>query len=65
MSEQEIRDMRELDELADKAGGFVTNLGNHDTHYNYREIIKYCKEKGIEPLDLTIRELNRFIIQPA
>ena len=65
MSEQEIRDMRELDELAEKAGGFVADLSKHDTHYNYRAIINYCKEKGIDPIDLTIRELNRFIIQPA
>lgn len=62
MSEQEIRDMKELDEIAEKAGGFVSALSNNNTHYNYREISKYCKEKGIEPIDLTIRELNQFIV---
>lgn len=62
MSEQEIRDMKELDELAEKAGGFVAGLKNNNTHYDYRGISKYCKEKGIEPVDLTIRELNRFVI---
>lgn len=62
MTEQELRDMRELDELGEKSGGFVANLSN-DTHYNYREIIKYCKEKGIEPIDMTIRELNLFVIE--
>ena len=62
MSEQEIRDMKELDEIAEKAGGFVSALSNNNTHYNYREISKYCKEKGIEPIDLTIRELNQFVV---
>lgn len=63
MSEQQIRDMRELDELAEKAGGFLSALGNNKIHYDYRKISQYCKEKGIEPIDLTIRELNCFIIQ--
>lgn len=62
MSEQEIRDMRELDELAEKAGGFVSFL-NNSVHYDYRKIILYCKDKGIEPIDLTIRELNQFVLQ--
>lgn len=63
MSEQQIRDMRELDELAEKAGGFLSTLGNNKVHYDYRKISKYCKDKGIEPIDLTIRELNCFVIQ--
>ncbi len=62
MSEQDIRDMRELDELAEKAGGYVTPLSDSKVHYDLRKISKYCKEKGIEPIDLTIRELNRFVI---
>ena len=62
MSEQEIRDMRELDELAEKAGGFVSELIDNNVHYDYRKISEYCKEKGIEPVDLTIRELNQFIV---
>ena len=63
MSEQDIRDMRELDELAEKAGGYVAPLGDNKVHYDYRKISKYCKEKGIEPIDLTIRELNQFVIR--
>lgn len=55
--------MNLLDELAEKAGGYVAPFPGKDTHYNYREISKYCKERGIEPLDLTIRELGRFIIK--
>lgn len=32
-------------------------------HYDLRAIAKFCKEKGIEPLDMTLRELNQFIIK--
>ncbi len=63
MSEQELKAMRELDELAEKAGGFVVPFGDNTVHYDYRKISQYCKEKGIEPIDLTIRELNNFVLQ--
>lgn len=63
MSEQEIKAMRELDELAEKAGGFVFPFGDNTVHYDYRRISLYCKERGIEPLDLTIRELSDFVLQ--
>ncbi len=63
MSEEERAKMNALDEAAEKAGGYVLNMVNKDTKYNLRELIKYCKEKGIEPIDLTLRELNNFIIQ--
>ena len=62
MSEQEIRDLRELDELAEKAGGYVTPMGEDSVHYDFRKINAYCKERGIEPIDLTIREMSQFII---
>ena len=39
--------------------------GDPKQHVKYRELLKYCKEKGIEPLDLTIREYNRFVITEA
>lgn len=63
MSETDMKKMRELDDAAEKAGGFVSVLKSTDMHYDYREIMNFCKEKGIDPVDLTIRELNRFIIQ--
>lgn len=63
MSEKELKKMRDLDEAAEKAGGFVASLEGKETHYDYRKINKYCKERGIEPVDLTIRELNTFIVQ--
>ena len=63
MSNEDIKKMKELDEAAEKAGGFTSPVSPDDIHYNYREINRYCKEKGIEPIDMTIRELNRFIIE--
>ncbi|MEG0998871.1 MAG: hypothetical protein RSC99_10680 [Clostridiales bacterium] len=62
MSEKELKEMRELDDIAEKAGGFVAPLVKHDVHYDYREISKYCRKKKIEPQDLTIRELNKFVV---
>ncbi len=63
MSKEEIKKMRDLDEAAEKAGGFTSVFSADDVHYNYREINRYCKEKGIEPIDMTIRELNQFLVK--
>lgn len=62
MSHDELKKMRDLDEIAEKAGGFTSTIASEDIHYDYRKINQYCKEKGIEPIDMTIRELNRFIV---
>ncbi len=62
MSREDLIKMNELDEAAEKAGGFTALFPAEDVHYNYREISRYCKERGIEPIDMTIRELNQFII---
>lgn len=63
MSNEDIIKMRALDEAAEKAGGFVSSINDKNIEYDYRKIIAYCKKKGIEPIDLTIRELNTFILQ--
>ena len=42
MSESERKNMIELDEAAEKAGGFVSFLKSDEVHYNYREILEYC-----------------------
>lgn len=47
----------------ENAGGFTSTVSSDDIHYNYREINRCCKEKGIEPIDMTIRELNQFIVE--
>jgi len=62
MSEKELKEMKDLDEAAEEAGGFLAPFTNVNAHYDYRKIIEYCKEKEIEPIDLTIRELQNFII---
>lgn len=62
MSEQDIKRLAALDEAADKAGGYVSPSLKDNVHYDYRKILHYCREKGIEPQDLTIRELDQFII---
>ncbi len=62
MSQEDIKKMRDLDDAAEKAGGFTSPVNADEVHYNYREINRYCKEKGIEPVDMTIRELNRFVV---
>lgn len=62
MSEMELKRMRELDEAAESAGGFLAPLTRLDTSYDYRALVKYCHERKIEPLDITIRELRQFIL---
>lgn len=63
MSQEDIKKMRDLDKAAEDAGGFTSPVPADKIHYNYREINRYCKERGIEPIDMTIRELNRFVIE--
>lgn len=63
MSHEDIKKMEDLDKAAEDAGGFTSTFSANDVHYNYREINDYCKKKGIEPVDMTIRELNRFIVK--
>lgn len=65
MSEKEFHDICSLDYIADEAGGFVDSSfpGCADSpHYDYRSILTYCKERNIEPIDLTIREMQQFVI---
>lgn len=52
----------ELDEAAERAEGFLAPLTRLDTRYDYRALVEYCREKKIEPLDITIRELLQFAL---
>ena len=63
MSEKELQAMRELDDAAEKAGGFVSTIPATEVHYDYRKMMAHCKAKNIEPQDMTIRELNQFVIE--
>ena len=58
----ELKKMFILDEIADDAGGYVSPGGDNKVHYDYRAILKYCKDNNKEPMDLTVRELQKFII---
>ncbi|MCL2018930.1 MAG: hypothetical protein FWG70_04145 [Oscillospiraceae bacterium] len=61
MSENEFKKMCELDDIIDQEGGLgLDPFGN--ARYDYRAIVKHAKERNIEPIDMTIRELNQFIV---
>ena len=64
MSENEFKKMCEIDTIAEEAGGYVAYHPSYENEviYNYRAIIEYCQKRGIEPLDLTIREMQQFIV---
>lgn len=64
MNETEFKKICELDHIADCAGGFVDYhpTAKNGIHYDYRAIIAYCKQRGIEPIDMTIREMQQFIV---
>ncbi len=64
MSEKEFQSICKLDDIADEAGGFVDCQQNEqaEIHYDYRAILSYCKERKIEPIDMTIREMQQFVI---
>lgn len=62
MDSKTLKAIRELDEVAEKAGGYVANSGKVSVHYNYRKILEYCKKKNISPEDMTIKEMDQFIV---
>ena len=55
----------ELDDIAEQSGGYVDhNSRPHigSTRYDYRAILHYCRDKNIQPIDMTIREMQQFVI---
>lgn len=62
MDEEMMKKLVALDDAAAEAGGYVSQMSCDDISYDYRGIIEYCEKKGIEPLDMTIREFNKFAI---
>jgi len=64
MSEKEFNEICNLDYLADEAGGFVdaNSVSEKEIHYDYRAILSYCKNKNIDPVDMTIREMQSYIL---
>jgi hypothetical protein len=50
----------EFEDAAEKAGGYVAWPPNGRAEHDYRKMIKYCQEKGIDCMDLTDEELQLF-----
>ena len=55
-----------LDEAAAIAGGYVAYYPGKKLimDYDYRELGRYCREKGVEPIDLPDDEIKMFEINP-
>lgn len=64
MSEKEFKSICEIDNIAEQYGGYVdsTNDVESEVHYDYRAIIAYCREKKMQPIDMTIREMQQFVL---
>lgn len=63
MTEKKFKEICELDEIAENAGGFVAySESENGIHYDYRAIISYCRKHNMEPIDMTIREMQQFVI---
>lgn len=62
MTKKVLIQSQELERAAEKAGGYVANNGKVGVHYNYRKTLEYCKEKNISPEDMTIKEMDQFVV---
>jgi len=61
MTRAEYEKICSLDDVIDQEGGLgLDPFGN--VHYDYRAIIKHAKEHNIDPIDMTVRELGRFVV---
>ena len=54
--------MSEIDDAAERAGGYVVDTPIAE-HYDYRKMIKYCRENDKEPTELTQEEIKQFVIE--
>ncbi len=64
LSETERRAAIELDELAEKAGGYLKFCRPLTIEFDYREMTEYCRKKGVSKMDLSEDELKLFEINP-
>jgi hypothetical protein len=62
MTKEFMRKVSELDDAAERAGGFVAlpTPNSNKTGYDYPAIMKYCKSRGIIPSSLSADELASF-----
>lgn len=65
--EEYARRLLELDEIVGRlANGCFTVPPSNDTqHYDYRALIKYCDERGINTSELSDEQLKMFEIPKA
>ena len=61
MSKVEFQKICALDDIIDQEGGLGLDAFGH-ARYDYRAILNHAKERNIDPVDMTIRELSRFVI---
>jgi len=50
-----------LDEVAEKAGGYVIQPKKSDVKYDFRAMSEYARKKGVMPKDLTADEEKMFL----
>ncbi|MCL2446101.1 MAG: hypothetical protein FWD06_04990 [Oscillospiraceae bacterium] len=64
MSEKFKEDLRELDRLAEEAGGYLAVRSreelDNEPHYNYPALSRYAREKGVKPYQLSESEIEHF-----
>ena len=65
LSEAEKRGWDKIDEIATKAGGYLTpSKRPFIQDYDYRTMSRYCRDKGVTSDDLTEEELKMFRFDP-
>ncbi len=65
MTKKDILQLLALDDAAEEAGGYVDHTSRAhigSVRYDYRAIMRYCRKNGIQPIDMTIREMQQFVI---
>ena len=61
MSKEDIKNMIELDEIAE--GWLYVDPYLNVKSYNFKALDEYCKKKGVkEPADLTEEEREMFVV---
>ncbi|MDR1674358.1 MAG: hypothetical protein LBR54_02775 [Oscillospiraceae bacterium] len=62
-TKEEKQAVYDLDDEAEKAGGYVEFPGGGLARHDYREMIKYCRERNMDCMDLTDEELSMFELE--
>ena len=64
MTEQQKRDIAELDRAADETGGcFTMPFDKGSPQYDYLAMRKFCRDNNISLSDLTDEQLAKFILK--